>query len=215
MTAPRRIFLSVWLTADLLALAFVGACLALVAPLLLPQDSEAAHRLPNNGHWTTGSWSIGHYTVADWTGSNWPVYASQIKWDEGARYSAAYVNGGSSCPAPCVTARSKFPNEDPNFDWNCNVYGYTGNLVVAGGNHFTEDMYIRFNRACSDSSGSDLSDYQRRGVTCHELGHALGLNHRDPDYKDSCMRGDPAPALNTPDAHDYNLLNGSIYDHSG
>ena len=52
-------------------------------------------------------------------------------------------------------------------------------------------------------------------MTCHEQGHALGLAHREDGYKGSCMARDPAPASTLPDTHDWNLLNGSIYDHSG
>ena len=156
----RRVTLSTYLAAEVAMLTAAGAAAGILGGMLVTGDADAAHRWFNNGHWSTTTWGQGHYTVADWTGSNWPVYASQIKWDESNSFSAAYVSGGSSCPAPCVTARSMFPGEDPVFTWDCSIYGRFDNYYVNSGNHFSENMFIRYNRACSDGSGYDLTQLQ-------------------------------------------------------
>lgn len=66
---------------------------------------------------------------------------------------------------------------------------------------------IRYNKDCN----SKLTSNERLKVTCHEQGHALGLDHRD--NQSSCMQ--PANIHDRsaqPDSHDYGEL-ANLYGH--
>ena len=120
--------------------------------------------------------------VVDSTGWSWPVRAASGDWTTPhVRYSYA-----PSCRAgvPCVEVHE-------------GAYGPTGwsGLTTATSGQmqtFTGSVQIQLNDSYR------MSAAERRAVTCHELGHALGLDH-DP-RTDSCLQSIPH-ALH-PDATD-------------
>jgi hypothetical protein len=57
------------------------------------------------------------------------------------------------------------------------------------------------------------SDNLRLAITCHELGHVVGLSHRPQRQDSSCMTPRVGPSQVAPDAHDRSKLL-EIYDHS-
>jgi predicted Zn-dependent protease len=88
-------------------------------------------------------------------------------------------------------------------------YGRTGWVGFASSTfprgHFAT-MAVGFN----DYYGSRRSAPYRRGAACHELGHALGLDHRT---RSSCLDTPVSSDRLDPDRHDYDQLR-RIYGHS-
>ncbi|WP_109505713.1 matrixin family metalloprotease [Nocardioides speluncae] len=107
----------------------------------------------------------------DHTRSSWQVKASVRKWNESSSVVAAYRRHTAGCPAVnrCV-----------------NVYG--GNYGPTGWAARTD---LRFYGSWIVSATVSLNDYyatdatDRRATSCHETGHALGLDHNA--YRSSCM----------------------------
>lgn len=124
---------------------------------------------PNVYRWSGGSnprvYFLNHAS------SSWQVRASVAKWNESSAVVAAYRWYTSGCPVAnhCV-----------------NVYG--GNYGSTGWAARTD---LRFYGSSIVSATIRLNDYyatdaaDRRATSCHETGHALGLDHNA--YRSSCL----------------------------
>lgn len=53
----------------------------------------------------------------------------------------------------------------------------------------------------------------RRPLLCQEIGHTLGLDHRQTTA--SCMHQNASAAANSPDGHDYGQLENQTHSHGG
>ena len=120
--------------------------------------------------------------VVDKTGDAWPVQAASSGWAT-AHVRYAYV---SSCRAgvPCVVVRE---GSYGRTGWNGMTTAVAGQMFT-----FTSPVQIQLN----DSYG--LSASEHRAVTCHELGHALGLDH--DNRASSCLQ--PVAQAAGPDSLD-------------
>ena len=120
--------------------------------------------------------------VVDKTGDAWPVQAASSGWAT-AHVRYAYV---SSCRAgvPCVVVRE---GSYGRTGWNGLTTAVAGQMFT-----FTSPVQIQLN----DSYG--LSASEHRAVTCHELGHALGLDH--DNRASSCLQ--PVAQAARPDSLD-------------
>ena len=79
----------------------------------------------------------------------------------------------------------------------------------ARGLNWCKPQYIYFNRAHEDIYNTAA---KRKAVACHELGHTMGLRHRDVAGATglSCMKSTPRDGstwYTVPTGHDINLLN--------
>lgn len=86
--------------------------------------------------------------------------------------------------------------------WDGGMWGLTTCVSLAAGNR-CEKHEVRY-----DNSDIDVFSVDgRRGLTCHETGHSLGLLHRDTEG--SCMRtSGPYPSFYS-GSHDVPHLNGN------
>jgi hypothetical protein len=145
--------------------------------------------------WSWGGFSDPQVYFRDHTPSRWPVRDSVTKWNEAVGVDSYHTL--STCPGGgrhCVHV------------WNANYgptwYGHT---------------YMQFNSSNFFVEGTvvvHLNDYYsptlNREVTCHELGHALGLAHNG--HWSSCLFNDPGPKpARIPNSPDFSVLRNILY----
>ncbi|RNL78454.1 hypothetical protein EFL95_04985 [Nocardioides marmorisolisilvae] len=183
---------------------------ATVVMLAVSMASSAAanhwnHDPGHNVHWTNSSPSFprGYVYWADLTGPEWPVYSAAIEWDRSTRLDAVYVGAGSSCPSTphCVTVRQTA------LGTSCSgTLGQTNVSYYSATGHLETSTRVDLSSACSTSSAS-----KRRTITCHELGHSIGMDEqRTAD--DSCMVDPYVTPHTLPSAHDFQSI-ATVYNH--
>lgn len=164
------------------------AVFALAVQIAFANHYGGYHLAVLNGHSQATIWFV------DRTDTTWPVTASADEWNRSSRLTvgrrAECPHSGDYCPPV----------------HQVNAPGYYGRTVRPLNADFTHISRSGFFVELSTST--PLS--RRRSVACHELGHALGLEHRLP--ADSCLRNDSV-FPNLPDDHDFNMLY-SVYSHT-
>jgi hypothetical protein len=102
----------------------------------------------------------------DFTGSAWPVSSSVITWNASAVIDSRYQSPGHNCPGNCVVLSNA--NYGP-VNWvGRTSWRVQGTLITSG-------TYIQFNDYCGP--GYTCGAAWHRQAVCHEMGHALGLDH--------------------------------------
>ncbi|MBA2313144.1 MAG: hypothetical protein H0V97_10145 [Actinobacteria bacterium] len=171
----------------------------LAALALLPFPAVQAHHRWENHHWSsTGKPRL---VVIDSLGGGFRKLAvldpALDDWALRGTVSLEHVIGDndsalrSSCPLEPGYIR--ICNEDYRADW-------LGHTTLANDGEHIVAATVRVN----DRFGTGAKF--RRFVVCHELGHSLGLWHRNKG--DSCLNGGQRP-----DAHDLDTL-AEIYGHT-
>jgi hypothetical protein len=186
---------------------FLLGLLVSVAVVSAPA-SQADNRLPWLGHWRQG-----YVTFVDATGENWPVLAATTEWAKADNLAAYWVGSPSQCSSHCVYVQSLYHSDDPVMDGACQTGGYTyaDESHVNAANHFDEQVHIHFNRHCNDHIGA----FRHSVITCHELGHAVGLAHRTSTADDCIYPYFDIATTDQPTGHDkVTMLDNDIYDHS-
>jgi hypothetical protein len=179
---------------------FVTSCLVVAALAAAAAPAVASHQGP--GHWSRQGLGTAQAYFVDHTGANWPVSTSTYKWNEAVRPRSYYVTSCPSSSLHCIHVREYTNATAPS---GCaGAFGCTF-VPVGAGNHFG-NVRVYLNNTTVNTA------YQHRKTTCHELGHALGLDHRFTN--DSCMtQGASPPISRFPDAHDFNGL-AALYNHA-
>jgi predicted Zn-dependent protease len=173
-----------------------GLRLAVLAiALALPAAADASHRTHPYAHWPKAGKEI-HVDVGDCLSrSHWrpAVRAAIADWSRSSVVTYHLVG----CDSPLREFQVR--NRD---------YGRTGWVGFASSTwphgHFAT-LAVGFN----DYYGRRHSALYRRGAACHELGHALGLDHRSGS---SCLATPVSSYRPDPGRHDYNQLR-RIYRH--
>jgi Matrixin len=143
-------------------------------------------------HWARNGYAHPQVYFIDNTSSAWPVAAAVPPWNQAHGVDSLYRF--ATCPAAagihCVTTTNG----------NFGDTGWDGqtNMQIDANHNFVDGMSIQFNDYYQETAS------EHRTVTCHELGHALGLDHNSST--NSCMFAGGAPSATTPAADDYTLL---------
>ena len=176
----------------------------LLVQLAVPALTAANHRLSKKAHWQREenpfTLEVGDNVDTDW---NQALDRAANEWSRSRVLNLNVVPGGTS-PQACRPDSGRVEVCSAN-------YGETGWLGITG--FFFRDRHIKaavvgLNDYYFDTPAFGLDDPKHRlSVTCHELGHSIGLAHRSGN---SCMVVKDFPT--DPDDHDYRQLE-EIYEH--
>jgi hypothetical protein len=143
-------------------------------------------------HWPRNGFAHPQVYFIDKSSSAWPVVYAVPLWNQahGVDSSYRYANCPATVGIHCVTATNG----------NFGDTGWDGltTMPVDANHNFLDGMTVQFNDFYQETAT------QHRTVACHELGHALGLDHNSST--NSCMFAGPGAAATTPSGDDYTLL---------
>lgn len=143
--------------------------------------------------WCDHQWSYGGYAdpqiyFLDHTSAAWPVTSAVTTWHQAVGIDSYYRWYTQGCPGGgthCVHVYN-------------GAYGATGWLGQTSWSPGTQGpVTVKLNDSYS------LTANERRTIACHELGHALALNHNTATS--SCLYSGTYISL-TPNSNDYTLL---------
>ena len=146
---------------------------------------------------TTNAWAENVIYVYDMTskidkkdGSPvWPVYKAAERWDNGNPVDYRYTTTGCPADSQCVIVKQA--------ELAAPAVGVT--TIARVGTEIKSATIV-----LDTTFGSTNSSARRRNVTCHELGHALGLKHRSETT--TCLTSN-VTSKRYPDATDIKNLN--------
>jgi hypothetical protein len=163
-------------------LAFIGVLVALVAVAVLGQSTLASAASATPAATATApsaiAWPKSVIYVYDTTAGLkksdgtqvWPVKAAAARWSKDGAVDVRYTSTGCPAKVQCVTIRQS-ELDDP-------TVGVTATSVA--GSTITAS-----NITLDTTFGRKNSAARRQNVVCHEMGHSLGMKHRNTTS--SCM----------------------------
>jgi hypothetical protein len=179
----------------------LAAVVGAVALLVLVAPSTAGHHAGHHNYPHGGYWP--KIVFENNTDGTWSIAQSSNQWGAGTWYLMTQVIGGDGCNGsfgvveicsgtfPEIWCGPNYPPGSWSGCWEPRWMGCDG-----FGNHACGGLIRLSNPATAQGL--------RRSVSCHEMGHALGLNHLSG--VGSCMDGGNVfPSY--PHQHDYDVLN--------
>jgi hypothetical protein len=145
-------------------------------------------------HWNRGGSATTYIRIEDHTGSAWPVHTAANYWTGSARVDMLYT---TACPSSyhCVKV----------YEGRYGATGWVGlTKVTYDGYHHITNVSIQYNDSYTMTAAQHLT------TTCHEQGHALGLEHNLSTS--SCLYYRVGSAT-TGTSDDMNELYYNMYDH--
>lgn len=192
---------------------FMAIIVALAAIFVLPAPAWADHEPVYGQHWSNAApqlTSKAQVYIEDYTGANWPVINAVSKWDNQS-YILVYYKSAGTCNhslVHCVHAVEYYSSTDGR-------YGHT-NLIIDSNRHLKHGTHsnpesgitVHFNNYYVPRT----TTAQRRKVTCHEVGHSLGM--MESFRHDSCMDQTIGSWYEYTSPHDFDVLRGMHAFHS-
>lgn len=194
------------MTRRLVAIGSVLVALLLVVPQLASANHWKKSSVGADVHWADKepTHPRGYVYWADRTGAEWPVYSAAVEWDRASKLDAVYISGSQTCPSTphCVSVVETSINDA------CSPKaGQTDWSYYTASGHLETKTLVRVNSHCSNASYG-----MRRTITCHELGHSIGMNEQTSDTS-SCMTSPYDVPRTMPSTHDYQSI-ASVYRHN-
>lgn len=173
----------------------------------------AAHNiLPTDYHWSDEDRARAWVTFVDDTNANWPVSAAANEWDYAGNIAVYY--GFRTCGGQGHCVNVDVSRVGPFEGQTCDEFRGITHFDTTPAGHFTADTSIRFNDRCAQDQYTQVN---RRGIACHEQGHALGLDHA-PGSTGTCLGSFPGvqwrDRLGTPRQHDFIMVDDEVYAHN-
>jgi hypothetical protein len=140
----------------------------------------------------------------DYTGTQWPVSAAATEWNRSTVIDVGRINRDASCPSDthCVSVTEWNRPDDSEHHYCGKTY-----ITLVNGSQFSDNTWIELNNTGFNNGWCNAG---RRGTACHELGHALGVDHNGSTT--SCMYGKSISGRSTvPNSDDFSLLFYVIY----
>jgi hypothetical protein len=158
-------------------------------------------------HWSDSdpSYPRGYVYWVDNTGAEWPVYSSAVEWDKAGRLDAVYTSSEAACPntGHCVSVI-----ETPLGVAGCTgLLGQTDQVFYTTSGHLHTNTLVRVDSQCSGAASG-----KRRTITCHEMGHSIGVDEQLV-HTDTCMASPYQGVKQLPSQHDYDAISNQ-YNHN-
>ncbi len=194
-------------TTRISAILFIMVCVAVVG--LAPSAALADHYPPTSSHWSNSypqRTTKAQVYLHDYTGASWPVINAVGKWDDQSHLLVYYKSAGT-CNNNLVHCVTVYEYEDKDLAGG-RAYGVTS-ITIDSSRHLVHgSVSIRFNKYYVPYTTAA----QRRKVTCHEIGHALGL--AESSMTNSCMDNQPNHWYEYTSWHDFDVLRQLYQGHS-
>ncbi|MFN2588255.1 MAG: hypothetical protein ABR613_09080 [Actinomycetota bacterium] len=175
--------------------------------------SDGSHQLTDQGlalHWTHPSGNERKIILRDSTTGSWADKLPNVQSDWGQSSEFRFVRQQAetdathrlNCPMPEYYGRVKVCNHSD--------YNFSGNTIGRFKIKYNAQGHIQKGRVKLKNSATES---ERRPLMCQEIGHTLGLAHRETTA--SCMKQEANLAANSPDGHDYEQLVDQTHAHGG
>lgn len=184
------------------------------ASLPHPEDGNSHTTKANDGHivhWTKPSADERKIIIRNHTVDSWATKLPNAisDWGASSKFKFSIQQGATdtttreSCSMPNLYGRVKVCSY--HYTWSDAGRARIQFNHTDGGRHHIQQAWVKLN-------GRTTTTDQERSVICHEVGHALGLDHRGATS--SCMyNGSTFPT--SPDQHDYDVLVAQTHSHGG
>jgi len=200
---PRRLAQQLVIAACALAL--------LIPPILSTTSPTVASETPSSFHWARKQ---SHFTVqaGDNVDGDWKslLRTAISDWNKSDTVTIKEVDGDTN-PQSCNPSKGKIEVCNWNYGTQDNWLGLTRLFFDNAGKH-VESATVQMNDSFFNQNGGRYNnDNARRHTICHEMGHAIGLDHVETS---SCLNHSQSAVQNNvkPNNKDYRQLE-RIYNH--
>jgi hypothetical protein len=192
----------------------IVACAAvlLLVPLATVFTPTVASQSPDTFHWARTQSQFTVQTGANLSGGWNDLFRQAVNnWNKNDTVTMNAVSGSSN-PQSCSPSGGRIEVCNWKYGTQEGWLGLTRLYFDSGGTH-VDGATVQMNDSFFDQSGGEYnSESARLHTICHELGHAIGLDHVGTE---SCMNDSQYSVFNqvTPINKDFNQL-AQVYEHT-